>query len=60
MAFEASNSGGFGGTGPAVMTSRFGTPTWCMYKLREKLVGVRLSAGGGVLDRDVGNVEVAN
>jgi len=60
MAFEASNSGGFGGTGPAVMTSRFGTPTWCMYKLREKLVGVRLPVAGGILDRGVDNIEVAN
>ena len=50
IAFESSNSGGFGGNSPAGMTSRFGMPTACTYKLREKLVGASVIVGDGVVD----------
>src|SRR2546428_10752176 len=60
IAFESSNSGGFGGMGPAGMTSKFGMSTACMYGLREKLAASSLLTGKGAVDCHRGDVEVAN
>src|SRR6266700_1416899 len=49
IASESSSSGGFGGNGPAGMTSKFGMATAYMYELSEKL------AGNGVADRRTGD-----